>query len=108
MVVLTSVGTKEDAQRIARDIVERRLAACVQIQPVDSVYTWKGAIHEEPEHLLVIKTRRSRLDTLQHHLRSIHPYELPEFAAFETTSVSNEYENWIVSVTGLQAGSGNK
>ena len=79
VVVFSTVGKAEDASRIARALVERRVAACVNVLPgVRSFYRWKGAVEEDEERLLVIKTRRDRFEALREALVALHPYELPE------------------------------
>jgi periplasmic divalent cation tolerance protein len=82
VVALSTVGTPEDAERIARALVERRLAACVNVVPgVVSVYRWRGAVCRDEERLLVIKTRAERLEALREALVELHPYEVPELVA---------------------------
>src|SRR5271167_5237925 len=78
-IVLTTVGSSEKAQHLARALVERRLAACVNIiGPIRSIYRWKDAIENEQEYLLVIKTTGERADDLEAAFAELHPYELPE------------------------------
>jgi periplasmic divalent cation tolerance protein len=101
MVVLSSVGTAEDAARIARALVERRLAACVNVLPgVRSWYRWKGAVEEDEERLLVIKTRRDRFEALREALVALHPYELPEAIAFPVEAGHAPYLAWLDEAVG--------
>jgi periplasmic divalent cation tolerance protein len=96
VVVLSSVGTAEDAARIARALVERRLAACVNVIPaVRSFYRWKGAVEEDEERLLVIKTRRDRFEALREALVALHPYELPEAIVLPIEAGHTPYLDWI-------------
>jgi periplasmic divalent cation tolerance protein len=96
VVVLSSVGTAEDAARIARALVERRLAACVNVIPgVRSFYRWKGAVEEDEERLLVIKTRRDRFEVLREALVALHPYELPEAIVLPIEAGHTPYLDWI-------------
>ena len=86
----------EDARRIARHLVEQQLAACVNIVPgATSIYTWKGAIEEAPELLLVIKSSRSLFDVLRTELTKIHPYEVPEILAVPIVDGAEPYLNWV-------------
>ena len=79
VVVLSAVGAPPDAERIARALVEERLAACVNVVPgVVSIYRWKGKVEQEAELLLVIKTLAPRVEALKARLLELHPYELPE------------------------------
>jgi periplasmic divalent cation tolerance protein len=96
VVAFSTVATREDAERIARALVERRLCACVNIVPgVTSVYTWKGEVQAESELLLVIKTTREALDDLKRELVGMHPYEVPELVALEIADGHGAYLDWI-------------
>ena len=96
MVALTTVGSARDAERLAFALVERRLAACVNVVPgVVSHYRWRGELQRDQERLLVIKTRAERLPALGEALRELHPYELPELIALEITAGSEAYLSWL-------------
>jgi periplasmic divalent cation tolerance protein len=96
VVAFSTVATREDAERIARALVERRLCACVNIVPgVTSVYTWKGAVQQDAELLLVIKTTRQALDGVKSALAGMHPYEVPELIACEITAGTEAYLEWV-------------
>lgn len=96
LVVLSTVGRAEDAERIARALVERRLAACVNVVPgLVSVYRWKGNVEKDDERLLLIKTRRERLPALREALAALHPYELPELLALPVEAGSPAYLEWL-------------
>ncbi len=96
LVVLSTVGRAEDALRIARALVERRLAACVNVVPgLVSLYRWKGNVEQDDERLLVIKTRRERLPALREALAALHPYELPELLALPVEGGSPDYLAWL-------------
>lgn len=96
VVVLSTVGTAEDAARVARALVERRLAACVNVVPaVRSIYRWKGKVEEDEERLLVIKTRRDRFEALREALVALHPYELPEAVVLTVEAGHAPYLAWI-------------
>jgi periplasmic divalent cation tolerance protein len=96
VVALSTVGTAEDAERIARALVERRLAACVNVVPgVVSVYRWRGAVCRDEERLLVIKTRAERLEALREALVELHPYEVPELVALPVEAGHAPYLAWL-------------
>ena len=96
IVVLTTCPDEASASRIARELVESGLAACVsRVGPVHSTYRWQGAIQDEPEVLLVIKTVIPRYSELEMRLKSLHPYEVPEVIALAVTAVSTEYLGWL-------------
>ena len=96
-VVLVTCSTMAEARRIARAVVEARLAACVNILPgiVNSVYRWKGRVESARERLLLIKTSRKRLGKLQVAIERLHSYEVPEFIALPIVAGSREYLNWL-------------
>lgn len=95
-VVLSTVGTADDAKRIAMLLVEERLAACVSITPVESYYAWEGKIVEDSERLLVIKTSAARIDELERRLHEIHPYTVPEFIVITPEHVAEPYLAWLL------------
>ncbi len=96
IVVLSTTDSEEEARRIARGLVELRLAACVQITPgIRSVYQWKGAIEEGAEFLLLIKTRRDLFDQLCEELRRLHSYEVPEVVAVPVVAGLDGYLRWM-------------
>jgi len=95
-VVLSTVGTEDEASRIARALVERRLAACVNVVPgVSSTYLWQGAVRTDAEWLLVVKTRRDRFDEVRAAIRELHPYELPEIVMLDIADGDAAYLAWI-------------
>ncbi len=97
LLVLTTVGAPEDASRIARLLVEERLAACVNVIPgVQSVYWWEGRVNVDGELLLLIKTTATMVEALQVRFADIHPYDLPEFVVVEPERLSPRYREWIV------------
>jgi len=96
IVVLNTCGSAEEAERLARSLVDRRLAACVTvISPVRSFYRWKGAVADAAEWLLVIKTSRPLFARLRTALESTHSYELPEILALPVTEGSPDYLSWM-------------
>ena len=98
IVVLNTCVSAEEAERLARTLVDARLAACVTvISPVRSFYRWNGAVTDAAEWLLVIKTSRSLFDRLRAALESTHSYELPEILALPVIEGSANYLSWIDS-----------
>jgi periplasmic divalent cation tolerance protein len=90
----------ETAARIARALVEERLAACVNRLPdVVSTWRWQGEIHDDAEVLLIIKTTRERFDALRERLSELHPYELPELVAIEIAEGLPAYLDWLARET---------
>ena len=96
-IALTTVGTEEEANAIARTLVEERLAACVNVIPgVQSVYWWEGRVNIESELVLVIKTTASMIDALEARIAEIHPYDLPELVVVDPERVTPRYLQWII------------
>jgi periplasmic divalent cation tolerance protein len=99
-IVLTTAGSQEEAQKIAHALVDRRLAACVNIVPqVESVYRWQGKVESASEWLLVIKTQTSAFERVHNTIKELHSYDLPECLMLEVAAGSEEYLNWIVENT---------
>ena len=106
VVVLSTCGSADEAERVARALVEARLAACVNILPgVRSIYRWKDAIEDTAEWMLVIKTRRELFEKLIAELRRVHSYEVPEAIAIPIVAGLSEYLNWIDGETGASEAS---
>ena len=95
LIATTTVGSREDAQRLARELVGRRLAACVQLdEGVQSFYTWEGKACEDAEVRVTIKTTREGVDRVEAALKELHPYELPQFTAWAACA-SDAYAKWV-------------
>jgi periplasmic divalent cation tolerance protein len=93
--VVTTVGRLTEAQTMARALVERRLAACAQIESIESFYSWNGALQHEPEHRVLLKTIAPRFDELAAAIRSLHSYELPAIHALTLDPIDPLYARWI-------------
>ncbi|MGE5206264.1 MAG: divalent-cation tolerance protein CutA [Chlamydiota bacterium] len=95
-IVLTTTGSREEAEKIAHALVERRLAACVNIVgPIHSVYRWRGKVESAAEHLLIVKTTAQRFDAVARTISELHSYELPECIQLPIEAGSKEYLRWI-------------
>jgi periplasmic divalent cation tolerance protein len=95
-VVLSTTGTEGEASRIAQALVERRLAACVNVVPgVSSTYRWQGVVRTDSEWLLVVKTRRDRFDEVRAAIRELHTYEVPEVVMLDIVDGDPAYLAWI-------------
>lgn len=97
LVILCTVPTEEVAQSLSRRLVEARAAACVnRVGPLRSVYRWQGAIHDDEEHQLVIKTTRGALDRVRELVLAHHPYDVPELVVLEAHVAHEPYARWLV------------
>ncbi len=102
-VVLVTVPSAAEGTRMARILVEERLAACVNVVPgVRSVFFWEGELREEDEALLVMKTGRERYEALQRRILALHSYSLPEILALPVESGSPAYVTWVRESVGTE------
>lgn len=102
LVVLTTCPAAEAAEALAEQIVEARLAACVQVLPrMTSIYVWEGETQRESEYLLLIKTVAGKWDELSAFITANHGYDVPEIVAIDTEKVSEPYRAWLGEVLGL-------
>jgi len=100
-IILTTAGSQEEAGKIARLLVERRLAACVNIVPrIESVYRWQGKVESATEWLLLIKTQTELFERVRDAVKELHSYDLPECVMLEVAAGSKEYLHWIAKNTG--------
>lgn len=101
LVVLTNLPDAESAQRLAADVVGRRLAACANVlAPCRSVYRWNGAVETADETPVFLKTTRGGYPALEAAIRSLHPYELPEIVALPVAAGWPAYLAWVAEATG--------
>jgi periplasmic divalent cation tolerance protein len=98
-VVLTTCASDDDARTLASALLDQQLAACVQVMPIHSYYTWEGAQQSEPERLLFVKTRRDLYDRVEAALRVVHKYDTPEIVCLPMMAGSAAYFSWIDQVT---------
>ena len=92
--IFTTTKKKEDAEKIARTLVEKRLAGCIQILPITSIYRWRG-IEREEEWLCLIKSKKTLYEELEKTIKEIHPYEIPEIIAVPIIAGSDDYLKWL-------------
>jgi periplasmic divalent cation tolerance protein len=96
VIVLTTAPADDRAEQWARQLVDERLAACVNVHaPMVSVYRWKGQVESDRERQLVMKTTRDRLPALEARLKELHAYELPEFVVVAVDQGSAAYLQWV-------------
>lgn len=97
--IMTSVGTEQQAVEISEELIARRLATCINIVPcLRSIYRWKGKICEDTEHLLLIKTPQRLFDEVAAAIREFHSYELPEILAFPITNAETNFHEWVLKM----------
>ena len=101
-IITATFPDKDSAKSVARLLVERKLAACVQLMPIESVYSWKGEICDECEVLLLIKTRAERFTEIAAAIKEIHTYEVPEIVQVPIIGRLAEYLSWIDECLGIE------
>ena len=104
IVVFMTAANREEAGLLAETLVEKRLAACVQILPeMESVYRWQGKVERQREVLLIAKTIRSKFEELEKEVRAHHSYETPEIVALPLTAGSSPYLAWLKTSVGVES-----
>jgi periplasmic divalent cation tolerance protein len=98
-IAMTTTSSKAEAETIARALLERRLAACIQVTQIQSYYTWKESVNVDDEQLLLIKCKEADFADLQECIKANHRYEVPEIVLVPITAGLPEYLAWIRSVT---------
>ena len=97
--VMTSVGTEQQAVEISEELIARRLATCVNIVPcLRSIYRWKGKVCEDTEYLLLVKTPKRLFERVSEAIREFHSYELPEILAVPIAAAESTFHRWILEM----------
>ena len=98
--IMVTAGSEEQAMSIAQVLVGERLAACVNVVgPIRSIYRWQGEVHDDSEHLMLIKTRASLVSKVERRVRKLHSYEVPEVIALSIVAGSKPYLEWLLDST---------
>ena len=105
--VFTTIGNWGQARVLARAVVERGLAACAQLSEIESFYVWDGALQQDPEVRIVLKTTDDLYDAVEAAVRELHPYELPAIHAVALDRVYEPYARWVIEVTATGRQGGN-
>lgn len=96
LIVFTTIPNNEEAENLAKKIVDSKLAACVQVLPqMKSFYFWEGEVQQDSEHLLLIKTLKDKYIELEVFIKENHSYDVPEIVAVKSENVSDEYSKWM-------------
>jgi periplasmic divalent cation tolerance protein len=97
--IMTSVGTEQQAVEISEELISRRLATCVNIVPcLRSIYRWKGKVCEDTEYLLLIKTPERLFNEVSEAIREFHSYELPEILALPVSAAESNFHQWVLQM----------
>ncbi len=98
-IIVSTFPDKQSITKIANQLVEKKLAACVNIIKISSVYTWKRKIENQSEYLALFKTTKKNQIILKKELRKLHPYDIPEIAEINVDSINQPYLNWLADST---------
>ena len=99
VIIVSTFPNKTITKKIANALVKKKLAACVNITKIDSVYSWKGKIQNDSEYLAIFKTTKKNEKTLKNEIKKLHPYDVPEIAEIDVTSINKSYLNWLIEST---------
>jgi periplasmic divalent cation tolerance protein len=100
LLALTTIGSRDEAEAIARTLLDERLVACANLLPgCRSVYRWQGVVEDAEETLVIFKTARNRYRAFEERLRALHPYELPEIVALSPDAALPAYAAWVIGET---------
>ena len=99
VVIVSTFPSKQSVTGIANKLVKKKLAACVNITKISSIYTWKGKVENQNEYLAFFKTTKKNQSTLKKELKKFHPYDVPEIAEINVESINQPYMKWLVDST---------
>ncbi len=98
-IIVSTFPDKKSITKIANDVVKSKLAACVNITKISSIYAWQGKIENTPEYLALFKTTTKNKKSLKEKIKSVHPYDVPEIAEIDVDSINKPYLDWLIDST---------
>lgn len=99
IIIISTYPNKKSITAIANKIVQNKIAACVNITKISSIYSWQGKIVNSSEYLALFKTTQTNKKSLKEKIKATHPYDVPEIAEIDITSINKSYLNWLVEST---------
>ncbi len=99
VMIISTFPDKKSISKIANHVVKKKFAACVNITKISSVYSWKGKIENQSEYLALFKTTKKNQANLKNEIKKLHPYDVPEIAEIDITSINKPYLKWVVEST---------
>ena len=99
IIIISTYPNKKSITKIANELVKNNVAACVNITKISSIYSWQGKIENTSEYLALFKTTQKNKKYLKEKIKSTHPYNVPEIAEINITSINNSYLKWLVEST---------
>ncbi len=98
-IIVSTFPDKKSITKIANDVVKSKLAACVNITKISSIYAWQGKIENTPEYLALFKTTTKNKKSLKEKIKATHPYDVPEIAEIDVDSINKPYLDWLIDST---------
>lgn len=99
IIIISTYPNKKSITAIANELVQNKIAACVNITKISSIYSWQGKIVNSSEYLALFKTTQKNKKSLKEKIKASHPYDIPEIAEIDITSINKSYLNWLVEST---------
>ena len=99
VIIVSTFPNKTIIKKIGKQLVEKKLAACVNISKIDSIYSWKGKIENDSEYLALFKTTKKNQTSLKNEIKKLHPYDVPEIAEITVNSMNKPYLDWLIDST---------
>ncbi len=99
VIIVSTYPDQKNVEKTANELVKKRLAACVNISKISSIYSWKGKIEKTPEYLALFKTTQKNKTALKKAIKKMHPYEVPEIAEIDVSSINQPYLKWLIEST---------
>jgi len=99
IIILSTYPNKKSITKIANELVQNKIAACVNITKISSIYSWQGKIENASEYLVLFKTTQKNKKSLKEKIKASHPYDVPEIAEINITSINKSYLKWLVEST---------
>jgi len=99
VVIISTYPDKKSISKIARDFVKNKIVACVNISKISSIYSWKGKVEDTSEYIAIFKTTTKNKKLLKQKIKETHPYDVPEIAEIDVTSINDSYLKWLIEST---------
>ena len=99
IIIISTYPNKKSITKIANKLVQNKIAACVNITKISSIYSWQGKIKNTSEYLALFKTTQKNKKSLKEKIKATHPYKVPEIAEINITSINKSYLKWLVDAT---------
>jgi periplasmic divalent cation tolerance protein len=99
VIIISTYPDKKSISKIAREFVKNKIVACVNISKISSIYSWKGKVEDTSEYIAIFKTTTKNKKLLKQKIKETHPYDVPEIAEIDVTSINDSYLKWLIEST---------